>query len=167
MDLTFALLNGGLCVAAFWCAAHFPNGRREACLIALLIFANWLLYISAWTDLSPRDGLKAAGMDISSPDLWMFADALVGFVAVLIARHWWWGWAVWALMILQECIHAGMQFDFYPFESYTYALNWTFWALLSVFFLNGGKGVLDGLRRLSAIRGIRGLRHALSRTRHG
>lgn len=160
IDWLFVAFNGFLCAAAVFAAAHVPVGRRAAIILAAALFANWLLYVLAWTPFKPAalfDGL------LSSKDLWAIMDGLCGMLAVAIAHRYWWGWAMWSAAVMQEFAHGAYLFGLVEFggrgfldlSTYSGALNTIFLAQVALFLLIGGRGIGDRIHHnLDRLRGV-------------
>lgn len=152
-------LTGLGCVGTVICAAHSPHeGRWEAVSLACLLLINFILYQLAYTDWSPKWALEHWGVNTTSVQLWMLADAIGGCAAIAIAHRFWWGWALWAIAILQICFHAGMDLNLFPAAFYTdVLLNLALLFQLAIFFVIGGRGLGDvllrGVNRLRLFRG--------------
>jgi hypothetical protein len=154
-----ALVYAVLLVCAIIFASFAPkDDRREAQLLALLLLVNWVSFVATYTPYSPA---RALGM--RPQDWWAMMDGLCGVVAMLAFQRWW-GWALWAISILQEILHAGHDFGWYDQFTYTDYLDSVLRAQIALFFLIGGRGVGDFLYRgVDRIRRRRGPRRALAR----
>lgn len=121
-----------LCGAAIWFAAHSPiDQRRDAVTVAGALLANWLF--CAWTYVAP------ASVQELAPDLWAVADMAVGALAVMLAWRHWWGWAIYGLVMAQECFHAAR--GVVGVDAYLTALDRLLLAMIACFIVLGGRGV--------------------------
>ena len=147
LDLGMTVLSGACGGLAIICAAHTPrDGRWEAVSLACLLLVNWALFILAYTDFSPSWALERTGVDISSPRLWMLADAICGSAAITVAYRFWWGRALWCVSMVQIGFHAGMDAKIFDPVFYTdVLLNGALLVQLAIFFVMGGPGVGNAL----------------------
>lgn len=145
-DLPLFLLNGALCAAATRAAAFVRRGKGEALLLAALLATNFVFCAAAYTPYAPKYAFQAIGLPLSSKDLWMLADAIYGTCAMIAFRRWW-AWGLWALSSVQVALHIGYQWDAFDGGAYTDRLQTVLHAQLAVFYLIGGPGAVDFLRR--------------------
>lgn len=142
INLAFCLLSG---VAATFIRA----GRGEAIALSGLLAGNFVFCALAYTPYAPKYALQAAGLDVTSKDLWMLADALFG-TACAFAFLRWWAWALWGLAALQVAVHITYQWVPFDPDLYSDRLQTLLHAQLAVFYLAGGPGALDYVRRIIA-----------------
>ncbi len=120
--------------------------RRAGVLLAVSVLANWLFIQWTYTAYSPMWFLKQAGLPIKFLDLWMLADAVVGLVAISAAWRWWFGWTIWAIVLVQELVYFLYQQGLDQSAMLT-ILDKTLLAMVAVFLFAGGPGVWNFLRR--------------------
>ena len=127
-----------LCLAAIVFALHAPAGqRRTASTVAVALVANWAVC-----------GLAYSGPSLVQRhyiDLWTVADLLFGLFALKHGYRHWWGWALWASTIAQQCLH--ITHTAIGAAYYLDALDGLLRAQIAIFILLGGKGVADRLYR--------------------
>lgn len=144
-DVPLFLANLALGVLAIAAARFVRPGRREATWLAALMLGNFVFCAMAYTPYAPKYALAALGVDVSSKDLWMIADATLG-AAALLAFNRWWGWAVWAVASTQVAVH--LVYKVSPFDPVAYSdrLGLLLHGQQAVFLLAGGPGGFDFLR---------------------
>jgi hypothetical protein len=134
------------CVLAFIFAMHFPVGqRREGCLCALALLANWVF--CQWTYTQPAVDL-AAVYGLKSYHLWPLADVLFGGAALVIGYQRVWGWVLFYSAMLHLSIHVGFSSPEVlaikeNAETYLYCLDQVLKAQIFVFLYIGGRRVRD------------------------
>lgn len=144
-DPPLFLTNGALCAAAFGFAAFVRVGRAEAVVLAGLLGCNFVFCALAYTPYAPKYALQAAGIPLTSKDLWMLADALYGAAAIIIGFWRRWAWALWGMAVVQVSIHAAYLAGLFGPDTYSDRLQNVLHAQLAVFFIIGGPGVVDYL----------------------
>lgn len=140
---------GALCLLSVIAAACAREQRRCAVLAAMVILANWVLFVMPWVynPASPAHLLKVAGYPSSHENMWALAD-LVSLCAI--------GWfcrdRLWAGILIGQYLGmlamlAVAQVNGLQYVDYSMALDAALTVQLAVIFTLGGGGVSD---RLSA-----------------
>lgn len=157
-ETAFISANGVACLACLGLAACAPRHERyKACALATAFVIAWALYIMSWAPFPPAAVFWAVGIKVTSYEMWAMQDAVVGMLAMAIARDVWFGWVIWSIAISQEVMHASFDIGVWDYGRLSHSLDTTFWATVACFMVVGGPGVwnrinsgIGSLRRLGA-----------------
>lgn len=155
LDLPQFLANGILCAAAVMVAAFARKDRNELTIVGMAIAANFLFCIMAYTDYAPKYAVQALGFDVSSKELWMLADTLVGMTALALAHNRGWAWIIWAISMGQVLMHTLRAEDLIDEFKYTDVLQIMLLAEITVLLVKGGPGIVEFLHRAFTRRSLR------------
>lgn len=148
--------NGLICLVAIVFAAFSkPSERRAAIWCASILLGVWLVGMSTYqangiTSLVPASyveyGLSWDGELHRLPggvsvDIWAVSDCLSLFAILLIAQDKWWGFVLSAFLLVGCICHALYWLRLADWVGYKTALNFTFLAEESVFYVIGGGGI--------------------------
>lgn len=149
MTLTDLLFNGALVALAglFALALPDPRERQQLRLCWTIIALDWLVYVSAWTPLSPHRLLLRLGLSVPSPDIWTVSDTICALAISVIAHNRLWGFALWFFLGVQVMGHEVQRLFPADFAPYTAGLDRWFYAQLITFLMVGAPGVWDCVDR--------------------
>lgn len=124
--------------------------RRRAVAVSVLLFANWVCFVLAWTDYKPKLVFAAVGMPLTNIDMWALLDALAASCIIAVAYDRWWGLALWGMLVAQLAGHSLYQGGLVAYAPYSAALDALFLAQVAVFLLLGGGGIVNLVARIRA-----------------
>ncbi|GAA0730014.1 hypothetical protein [Sphingomonas japonica] len=151
-------LYGILSVLSVFAALGAPEGQRGRSFVSAgLLCAGWWLFIASWSDTPPASLFWAIGLPVEPVDIWAVTDALCAAIILALAYQYWWGKALWALLVCQLALHVIHQHGGLGFAPYSAALDVLFLAQLAVLFLLGGGGVVAAVSDRN--RHVRDARH--------
>lgn len=168
------LAAAALCAVALYCASRVQAADRRAALgSVLIVIANWAVCLLSWSmpligyDLSPASAfnniVNVSGL-LQHQDIWAISDAIAAMLILYIAYPRWWGFALWGLYTFQLIQHIINHIGLSVFSTYAFGMDLIFAAIIFVFILIGGKGMVDHVGRIVGnmhVRWFRGFRGAL------
>jgi hypothetical protein len=140
---------GVLCVLAVAAAACARQDRRYALFAALVILANWTLFVMPWVynPASPAHLMKVAGYPASHENMWALADVLsLCSIGWFCRDHLWTGILLGNYLGMLSML-AVAHVNGLKYVDYSMALDAALTVQLAVILTLGGGGVSD---RLSA-----------------
>lgn len=152
--------NGLICLGAILFAAFSkPSDRRAAIWSSGILLGVWLICLSTYqpngiTSLVPASyveyGLSWDGTLTHLPggvsvDIWSITDSLALFAILLTAQDKWWSFVLSAFLLIGCTCHALYWLRLADWAGYKSALDFTFLAEESVFYVIGGRGLWDAV----------------------